>query len=147
MSAAASFGGSVLWQPKKRLRGRLLQNPLCAKGKRPRTLHRRRHFASKEQWPVEYIVEREGERGKQEKIKEFGALPSPSPITSATQATSWRPHSSVPRFLPNLVVITKTQTFASVFRHQCSSPDIYRFGQKWFKVIIKNFRDTSFYYY
>ena len=24
----------------------------------------------------------------------------------------------------------KTQTFASVFRHQCSSPDIYRFGQK-----------------
>ena len=23
----------------------------------------------------------------------------------------------------------KTQTFASVFRHQCSSPDIYRFGQ------------------
>ena len=24
----------------------------------------------------------------------------------------------------------KTQTFASVFRHHCSSPDIYRFGQK-----------------
>ena len=24
----------------------------------------------------------------------------------------------------------KTQTFASVFRHQCSSPDIYRFRQK-----------------
>ena len=24
----------------------------------------------------------------------------------------------------------KTQTFASVFRHQCSSRDIYRFGQK-----------------
>ena len=40
------------------------------------------------------------------KIREFGALPFPSPITLATQAASWRPHSSVPRFLPNLVVIT-----------------------------------------
>ena len=61
-----------------------------------------------------------------------------------------RPHSSVLRFLPNLVVITginciKTQTFASVFRHHCPSPYIYRFGQKWFKVIIKNFRVTSLY--
>ena len=36
----------------------------------------------------------------------------------------------------------KTQTFATVFRHHCSSPDIYRFGQKWFKVVIKNFRDS-----
>ena len=24
----------------------------------------------------------------------------------------------------------KTQTFANVFRHHCSSPDVYRFGQK-----------------
>ena len=39
----------------------------------------------------------------------------------------------------------KTQTFASVFRHHCSSPDMYRSGQKWFKVVIKNFRDTSLY--
>ena len=39
----------------------------------------------------------------------------------------------------------KTQTFTSVFRHHCSSPDIYRFGQKLFKVVIKNFRDTSLY--
>ena len=47
-----------------------------------------------------------GSEGRKKKNGEFGTLPSPSPITLATQATSWRPHSSVPRFLPNLVVIT-----------------------------------------
>ena len=39
----------------------------------------------------------------------------------------------------------KTQTFASVFRYHCSSTDMYRFGQKWLKVVIKNFRDTFLY--
>ena len=39
----------------------------------------------------------------------------------------------------------KTQTFASVFRHHCSSPDTYKSGQKWFKVVIRNVRDTSLY--
>ena len=47
-----------------------------------------------------------GSKGSKKKIREFGALPCPYPITLATQATSWRPHSSVPRFLPNLVMIT-----------------------------------------
>ena len=46
---------------------------------------------------------------------------------------------SVPRFLSgDHWHCIKTQTFASVFRHHCSSPDIYRFGHK---VVIKNFRD------
>ena len=38
----------------------------------------------------------------------------------------------------------KTQTFANVCRHQCC-PDIYKSGEKLFKVVIKNFRDTSLY--
>ena len=39
----------------------------------------------------------------------------------------------------------KTQTFANVFRHHCSRADIYKSGQKWFKVVIRNFRDSSLY--
>ena len=50
---------------------------------------------------------------------------------------------------PNLVVIAdivlKRKLLQPFFRHHCSSSDIYKSGQKWFKVVIKNFRDTSLY--
>ena len=133
-----------------------LPSPFCSndsrtlstlRGNRSRTLQMRRHFDSKEQWLAEYIGKETGSEGSKKKLGSLGPSP-PFPRLRWPRRLRREGHIQVFHAFYQILWRSrhciKTQTFASVFRHQCSSPDIYRFGQKLFQVIIKNFRDTSF---
>ena len=92
-------------------------------------------FDSKELWLAEYIGEREGERVKRDKMREFGALPSrlrrPRRLRREGHIQVFYAFDSTKSCGDRRHCI-KTQTFANSFRHHCSTADIYKSGQKWF---------------